>query len=87
VNTISVERTSLDRVVSDLREHAASWIAVPLPERIALLERMLPKSAAGAAGMAAADSSARDALPRGLEARSRPRRSSALRIRTYLIAA
>ncbi len=46
MNTISIDRTAVDRVVSDLREHAASWTAVPLAERIALLERMLPKVAA-----------------------------------------
>jgi acyl-CoA reductase-like NAD-dependent aldehyde dehydrogenase len=59
VTALSVDGTSLDRAVSDLREHTASWTAVPLAERIALLERMLPKVAAGAAGMAAAGARAK----------------------------
>jgi hypothetical protein len=59
MTTISIDGTSLDRTVSDLREHAASWNAVPLAERIALLERMLPRVAAGAAEMASAGSHAK----------------------------
>lgn len=59
MTAISIDCTALDRIVGDLREHAASWTAVPLTERIALLERMLPKVAAGAAEMAAAGSYAK----------------------------
>jgi acyl-CoA reductase-like NAD-dependent aldehyde dehydrogenase len=59
MNTISVDCTSLDRMVSDLREHAASWTAVPPAERIAMLERMLPEIAAGAAEIAVAGSHAK----------------------------
>ena len=59
MTTISIDGTSLDRTVSDLREHAASWNAVPLAERIALLERMLPRVAAGAAEMASAGAHAK----------------------------
>lgn len=50
--TTSIDRAALDRVVGDLREHAGSWAAVPLAERIPLLERMLPEVATGAAEMA-----------------------------------
>jgi acyl-CoA reductase-like NAD-dependent aldehyde dehydrogenase len=56
---IGIDHSSLDLMVSDLREHAASWTAVPLAERIALLERMLPRIAVGAAEMAAAGSNAK----------------------------
>jgi acyl-CoA reductase-like NAD-dependent aldehyde dehydrogenase len=59
MTTASIDSTSLDDSVRDLREHAASWCAVPLSERIALLERMLPKVTAGAADMAAAGSRAK----------------------------
>jgi hypothetical protein len=59
MTTISIDGAPLDRIMSDLREHAASWTAVPLTERIALLERMLPRVAAGAADMAAAGSRAK----------------------------
>jgi acyl-CoA reductase-like NAD-dependent aldehyde dehydrogenase len=55
----AIDSTSIDEVVSALREHAASWTAVPLGERIALLERMLPAIAAGAEDMAAAGSHAK----------------------------
>ncbi|WP_432187341.1 aldehyde dehydrogenase family protein [Streptomyces sp. Tue6028] len=44
----ALDRTALDLAVADLRDHAATWTATPLPERIALLERMLPRIAAGA---------------------------------------
>ncbi|MEU1201179.1 aldehyde dehydrogenase family protein [Streptomyces sp. NPDC005813] len=45
----ALDRTTLDHAVADLRDHAATWSATALPERIALLERMLPRIAAGAA--------------------------------------
>ncbi|MFD0032890.1 aldehyde dehydrogenase family protein [Streptomyces sp. NPDC127172] len=49
----ALDTAPLDLAVSDLHESAASWTAVPLPERIALLERMLPRIADGAPGMVA----------------------------------
>ncbi|MFD6415311.1 aldehyde dehydrogenase family protein [Streptomyces sp. NPDC060194] len=50
---LATDTTSLDLAVSELREHAAVWTATPLPERIALLERMLPRIASGAAATVA----------------------------------
>lgn len=49
----ALDTTPLDQAVRDLREHAGSWTATALPERIALLERMLPRIAAEAPGMVA----------------------------------
>ncbi|MFB7199764.1 aldehyde dehydrogenase family protein [Streptomyces sp. NPDC056240] len=49
----ALDAAPLDLAIGDLRESAASWTAVPLPERIALLERMLPRIADGAPGMVA----------------------------------
>ncbi|WP_329058989.1 aldehyde dehydrogenase family protein [Streptomyces sp. NBC_00117] len=49
----ALDAAPLDLAISDLRESAGSWTAVPLRERIALLERMLPRIAAGAPGMVA----------------------------------
>jgi Aldehyde dehydrogenase family len=59
MSSISTDHKLLDRIVGDLRKHAASWTAVPLAERIALLERMLPNVTAGAVEMAAAGSRAK----------------------------
>nr|WP_028801011.1 cellulose binding domain-containing protein [Streptomyces sp. 142MFCol3.1] len=44
----ALDRSALALAVADPRDHAATWTATPLPERIALLERMLPPIAAGA---------------------------------------
>ena len=44
----------LDHAVAELCEGAGSWAATPIAERIALLERMLPRILDGAAEMAAA---------------------------------
>ncbi|PBC75496.1 acyl-CoA reductase-like NAD-dependent aldehyde dehydrogenase [Streptomyces sp. TLI_235] len=49
----------LDRAVADLREGAPSWSGTPLTERIALLTRMMPRIADGAADMAAAGARAK----------------------------
>ncbi|MFE2984916.1 aldehyde dehydrogenase family protein [Streptomyces sp. NPDC059262] len=49
----AMDTAPLDLAIDHLRESAASWTAVPLPERIALLERMLPRIADGAPGMVA----------------------------------
>ncbi|PJN08077.1 aldehyde dehydrogenase [Streptomyces sp. CB01635] len=49
----TLDTAPLDLAVSDLRDHAESWTATPLTERIALLERMLPRIAEGASGMVA----------------------------------
>ncbi|RFC77658.1 aldehyde dehydrogenase family protein [Streptomyces sp. AcE210] len=49
----ALDAAPLDLAIGDLRESAGSWTAVPLPERIALLERMLPRIADGAPGMVA----------------------------------
>ncbi|MFB8266847.1 aldehyde dehydrogenase family protein [Streptomyces sp. NPDC055955] len=49
----ALDAAPLDLALSDLREGAGSWTAVPLPERIALLERTLPRIADGAPGMVA----------------------------------
>ncbi|WP_432166598.1 aldehyde dehydrogenase family protein [Streptomyces sp. bgisy031] len=49
----ALDTAPLDLALSDLRESAGSWTAVPLPERIALLERTLPRIADGAPGMVA----------------------------------
>ncbi|MFD4370894.1 aldehyde dehydrogenase family protein [Streptomyces sp. NPDC058486] len=45
------DTTHLDAAVSDLRAGAAGWAAAPVTERIALLERMLPRIQDGAADM------------------------------------
>jgi acyl-CoA reductase-like NAD-dependent aldehyde dehydrogenase len=59
MTTASIDSTSLDDTVRDLREHAVSWTAVPLAERVGLLERMLPRVVARAQEMAAAGSQAK----------------------------
>ncbi|MDI3418147.1 aldehyde dehydrogenase family protein [Streptomyces luteolus] len=53
VPDLDLDLAPLDQAVADLRAHAASWTATALPERIALLERMLPRIAAEAPGMVA----------------------------------
>ncbi len=45
---------ALNRAVAELREGAGTWTATPLPERIALLERLLPRIAHGAEDMVTA---------------------------------
>ncbi|MER7171553.1 aldehyde dehydrogenase family protein [Streptomyces mesophilus] len=48
-----LDTAPLDRAVRELSARAAAWTVAPLSERIALLERMLPRIADGAAGMVA----------------------------------
>ncbi|MFI0829340.1 aldehyde dehydrogenase family protein [Streptomyces roseolus] len=54
MTTLPVDTDALDRAVADLRAGRDSWAATPLAERIALLERMLPRITARAADMAEA---------------------------------
>ncbi|MEV6106167.1 aldehyde dehydrogenase family protein [Streptomyces sp. NPDC051940] len=51
--TPTVDTAALDRTVTELRDGAESWTRTPLAERIALLERLLPRIADRAAAMAA----------------------------------
>ncbi|QIP83246.1 aldehyde dehydrogenase [Streptomyces sp. Tu 2975] len=48
---LALDTEPLDRAVAELRDGAHSWTATPLAERIALLERMLPRIADGAEDM------------------------------------
>ncbi|MFE1347568.1 aldehyde dehydrogenase family protein [Streptomyces sp. NPDC058757] len=59
MTTPLVDTDALDRAVADLRAGRDGWAATPLAERIALLERMLPRITAGAAEMAAAGARAK----------------------------
>ncbi|MFI0989037.1 aldehyde dehydrogenase family protein [Streptomyces exfoliatus] len=45
---------ALNRAVAELREGAGTWTATPLPERVRLLERLLPRIADGAEDMVTA---------------------------------
>ncbi len=58
-----VDTGALDRAVADLRTGQDSWAATPLAERVALLERMLPRITARAAEMAAAGARAKGYAP------------------------
>ncbi|MEU0596966.1 aldehyde dehydrogenase family protein [Streptomyces sp. NPDC006393] len=49
----ALDTAPLDLAVADLRDHAESWTRTPLPERIRLLERLLPRIADGARAMVA----------------------------------
>ncbi|WP_328535596.1 aldehyde dehydrogenase family protein [Streptomyces sp. NBC_00344] len=49
----------LDRAVAELRSGSRTWTAVPLAERIALLERMMPKVIENASALAAAGAHAK----------------------------
>ncbi|MCH0573151.1 aldehyde dehydrogenase family protein [Streptomyces sp. MUM 136J] len=59
MNSTTLDTSSLDRALSDLRRNAPSWTATPLAERIALLERLMPRILDSAAGMAAAGARAK----------------------------
>ncbi|WP_338701890.1 aldehyde dehydrogenase family protein [Streptomyces sp. Q6] len=48
-----LDTAPLDQAVHELREHAEAWSGTALPERIALLERMMPRIAEGAPAMVA----------------------------------
>ncbi|MFD7445948.1 aldehyde dehydrogenase family protein [Streptomyces sp. NPDC059909] len=63
MNSSALDTSVLDRAVADLRTGAVSWSATPLTERIALLERLLPRVAAGAADLAAAGARAKGYAP------------------------
>ena len=49
----AADTVPLDQAVRELRDHAAAWTETPLPERIALLERTLPRIAETAEAMVA----------------------------------
>ncbi|WP_353946070.1 aldehyde dehydrogenase family protein [Streptomyces sp. HUAS MG91] len=49
----ALDTAPLDLAVGELKQHAGSWTTTPLADRIALLERMLPKIAEGAPAMVA----------------------------------
>ncbi|SEM63375.1 aldehyde dehydrogenase family protein [Streptacidiphilus jiangxiensis] len=51
--TTVIDTEALDRAVAELRDRASSWTDTPLPARIALLERMLPRIGAVADAMCA----------------------------------
>ncbi|MFB7037494.1 MULTISPECIES: aldehyde dehydrogenase family protein [unclassified Streptomyces] len=53
----------LDRAVAELRKGAGTWAAAPLTERVALLERLLPRIADGARDMVAACARAKGYAP------------------------
>lgn len=54
---------ALDRAVAELREGAGIWAAAPLAERVALLERLLPRITDGAQDMVAACARAKGYAP------------------------
>ncbi|MER7775967.1 aldehyde dehydrogenase family protein [Streptomyces sp. NPDC096191] len=54
---------ALDRAVAELREGAGTWAAAPLAERVALLERLLPRITDGAQDMVAACARAKGYAP------------------------
>ncbi|MFE7576876.1 aldehyde dehydrogenase family protein [Streptomyces sp. NPDC057521] len=49
----ALDTSPLDLAVSEIRDRAATWTATPLPERVGLLERMLPRIAETAPAMVA----------------------------------
>ncbi|MGW2746300.1 aldehyde dehydrogenase family protein [Streptomyces sp. NPDC001450] len=59
----ALDTSALDQAVAALCRGAESWSATPLSERIALLERLLPRVVAGSADMAAAGASAKGYAP------------------------
>lgn len=59
MNTSALDTSFLDRTVADVRANAASWSATPLTERIALLERLMPRVVSRAAEMAGAGARAK----------------------------
>lgn len=62
-NSSALDTSSLDRAVAELRDNAGAWSATPLSRRIALLERLLPRVASGAADLAAAGARAKGYAP------------------------
>ncbi|MEU9992506.1 aldehyde dehydrogenase family protein [Streptomyces sp. NPDC048045] len=63
MNSSALDTASLDRAVMKLRKSAGSWSATPLTGRIALLERLLPRVATGAAELAAVGARAKGYAP------------------------
>ncbi|MGW7368218.1 aldehyde dehydrogenase family protein [Streptomyces sp. NPDC054841] len=63
MSSSALDTSVLDRAVADLRTGAVSWSATPLTERIALLERLLPRVVCGAADLAAAGARAKGYAP------------------------
>ncbi|MBX9421404.1 aldehyde dehydrogenase family protein [Streptomyces lateritius] len=59
MSTSALDTSLLDRTVADVRAGASSWSVTPLPERIALLERLRPRLVARAAETADAGSRAK----------------------------
>ncbi|MFJ8660575.1 aldehyde dehydrogenase family protein [Streptomyces sp. NPDC093795] len=59
MNSSALDTSLLDRTVADVRAHAASWSATPLSERIALLERLMPRVVASAGEIAGAGARAK----------------------------
>jgi len=60
VTTVAADgRLVLDQAVQDLGQGAARWSATPLAERIALLDRLMPRVLAQAGPMVAAASAAK----------------------------
>lgn len=63
MNTSTLDTSFLDRTVTEVRGSAESWSATPLTERIALLERMLPRVVSRAPELAAAGARAKGYAP------------------------
>ncbi|MFE3458447.1 aldehyde dehydrogenase family protein [Nocardiopsis aegyptia] len=55
----ALETAELDRAVAALRDGARSWTRTPIGERVALLDRMMPRIADGAAAMVDAAAAAK----------------------------
>jgi acyl-CoA reductase-like NAD-dependent aldehyde dehydrogenase len=47
----TTDHATLDAIVADLNEHAGEWVALPFPEKVALLERLRPRILAEADAM------------------------------------
>ncbi|MFI8293724.1 aldehyde dehydrogenase family protein [Streptomyces sp. NPDC085614] len=63
MNTSALDTSFLDRTVAHVRGSADSWAATPLAERIALLERLLPRVVSRASELAAAGARAKGYAP------------------------
>ncbi|WJY48442.1 aldehyde dehydrogenase family protein [Streptomyces chengbuensis] len=63
MNTSTLDTSFLDRTVTDVRGSAESWSATPLTERIALLERLLPRVVSRAPELVAAGARAKGYAP------------------------
>ena len=59
----TLDTTPIDRAVAELRGNAESWTTTPLPERIRLLERILPRIGEAAPGMVADSAQAKGYAP------------------------